>query len=146
MSGIARTLGVAPNTLYWYYRSKDELLVGVLNHLLFKSLQGLPKVQVLSLRDQLQWVLDEFEPLKDLVTTVHARLEMSCEVRDWHERFHQFLEVAVVFALTSKGVPGAKAAMLATISTFLVEGLLVHPHSSRQREDILDWFAQNAVN
>ena len=31
MSRIARELGVAPNTLYWYYPSKDELLVAVLN-------------------------------------------------------------------------------------------------------------------
>ena len=31
MNRIARELGVAPNTLYWYYASQDELLVGVRN-------------------------------------------------------------------------------------------------------------------
>jgi len=33
--------------------------------------------------------------------------------------------------------------MLATVATFLVEGLLAHPHSKSQRNDILEWFSQN---
>jgi hypothetical protein len=35
--------------------------------------------------------------------------------------------------------------MLATVGTFLVEGLLAHPHSEAQREAILQWFAVSAL-
>ena len=113
---------MAPNTLYWYYPSKDELLVGVLNHLLSKSLQQLPSISGLSLQEQMEWVPGSFEALRSLVTTVHARLEQSDVIRDWHDHFHQFLESAVIGNLRGKGISRERATMLAAVATFLVEG------------------------
>ena len=43
------------------------------------------------------------------------------------------------------GVARERAAMLATVGTFLVEGLLAHPHSESQREAILQWFTESAL-
>ena len=145
MARIAQALEVAPNTLYWYYPSKDELLVGVLNHLLSKSLQQLPSISRLPLQEQMEWVLGNFEQLKSLVTTVHARLEQSEVIRGWHERFHQLLESGVIYSLMGKGISRERAAMLAAVATFLVEGLLVHPHSGQERRDILNWFASSVA-
>jgi len=38
MAMIAAEADVAPNTLYWYYPSKDDILVGVLNRLVAAGL------------------------------------------------------------------------------------------------------------
>src|SRR5690606_3462050 len=81
MARIAQALNVAPNTLYWYYRSKDELLVGVMNHLMSQSLQQLPAINGLPLDEQMAWALREFEQSRELVATVHARLEQSEVIR-----------------------------------------------------------------
>lgn len=146
MASIAQALNVAPNTLYWYYRSKEELLVGVLNHLLSQSLQQLPSIHGLPLDEQMAWALREFEQSRELVATVHARLEQSDVIRAWHDRFHLLVESAVIHTLMTQGLPRERASMLATVGTFLVEGLLAHPHSEQQRRDILQWFASSATS
>ena len=146
MSRIARELGVAPNTLYWYYPSKDELLVAVLNRQLNAILAQLPSISGRPLKEKMSWALEAFEQSSELVTTVHARLEQSAVIKEWHDHFHRFVEAAVIHTLESEGVAPEKALMLATVATFLVEGLLAHPHSEVQREAILQWFAVNAVS
>ncbi|MCU5784601.1 TetR family transcriptional regulator [Alcanivorax balearicus MACL04] len=145
MSRIAQELGVTPNTLYWYYASKDELLVGVLNRLLSDSLKQLPPIMGSSPKEQISWALQEFEQSRALVNTVHGKLSQSALIRDWHERFHRALESAVVHTLKAKGISTEQARILATVATFLVEGLLAHPHTEKQRDDILEWFGQNAL-
>jgi AcrR family transcriptional regulator len=145
MGRIARELGVAPNTLYWYYASKDELLVGVLNRQMSQTLVRLPTIVEKSLKEKMAWALQEFEQSRELVATVHARLEQSEVIREWHDQFHRFVEAAVIHTLQADGVAKERAAMLATVGTFLVEGLLAHPHSERQREAILQWFSESAL-
>ncbi len=145
MSRIARELVVAPNTLYWYYASKDELLVAVLNRQMSQTLVHLPTIVDEPLKDKMAWALREFEQSRELVTTVHARLEQSAVIREWHDQFHRFVEAAVIHTLKADGVAQERATMLATVGTFLVEGLLAHPHSKRQREAILQWFADSAL-
>lgn len=144
MGQIALALGVAPNTLYWYYGSKDELLVGVLNHLLARSLQQIPTIHGLPLSEQMAWALSEFEQSRALITLVHARVEQSEVIRAWHDRFHQLLASATVYSLVAQGVPRERADMLATVGSFLIEGLLAHPHGEQQRKDMLEWFGESA--
>lgn len=145
MNRIARELGVAPNTLYWYYASKDDLLVGVLNRQMSDTLARLPAIAEKPLKEKMAWALLEFERSRELVATVHARLEQSGVIREWHDQFHRFVETAVIHTLRADGVAEERAATLATVGTFLVEGLLSHPHSTRQREAILQWFADSAL-
>lgn len=144
MSKIARELGVAPNTLYWYYPSKDELLVAVLNRQMSQSLAGLPAIAEKPIGEKLEWALQEFEQSRELVSTVHARLDQSAVIREWHDQFHDFVEAAVTHSLQMAGMDTDRARMLATVGTFLVEGLLAHPHSEQQRSAILQWFADSA--
>ena len=75
---------------------------------------------------------------------MHSRLDQSPVIRAWHDQFHQFVEGTVIFALKTAGVEASRCATLATVATFLVEGLLAHPHSAHQRHDILEWFAASA--
>lgn len=144
MSHISRELGVAPNTLYWYYPSKDELLVGVLNRQLSDSLKELPSLAASPLREQMAWALRQFEQSRALMNTVHSKLDQSPVIRDWHEHFHSFVEAIVVRTLNANGIGHQQADTLATVATFLIEGLLAHPHSEKQRNDILDWFARHS--
>lgn len=143
MNRISRALGVAPNTLYWYYASKDELLVGVLNRLLSDSLKQLPSVAGKPIQEQMDWALQQFEQSHALMNTVHSRLNQSPVIHDWHEQFHSFVETLVIHTLKDSGVGDQRAGTLATVATFLIEGLLAHPHSEKQRSDILQWFAQH---
>ena len=42
MSMIAKAANVAPNTLYWYFKNKDDLLIAVLNRLVNASMKLYP--------------------------------------------------------------------------------------------------------
>lgn len=143
MAAVAAAAGVAPNTVYWYYANKDDLLVAVLDRLVGKALADLAERQEDSLSQQFKWMLDEFQRTSRLVSTVHARLEQSERIRDWHDRFHALLEDMLVRQMTAKGMSRAKAATLATVGTFVVEGMLSHPHTAQQLERVVRWLKES---
>jgi len=143
MAAVGKAAGVAPNTLYWYFASKDDLLVATLNRLVNRALLQLAGMQDLSLGDQLRWLLGEFQQASKLISTVHSRLDRSETVRDWHDRFHEMLDAMLVQQMVSKGMSRTKASVMATVGTYVVEGLLSHPHTSQQFDKVVQWLAGN---
>lgn len=139
MAAVAVAAGVAPNTLYWYFASKDDLLVAVLDRLVNQAMQTFASQQDLTLAEQFKWLVGEFSQASSLVSTVHARLKQSDRVREWHDRFHAMLDMLLVQHLASRGMPEPAARMMATVGTFVVEGLLSHPHTGQQLETVARW-------
>jgi TetR/AcrR family transcriptional regulator of autoinduction and epiphytic fitness len=143
MAAVGKAAGVAPNTLYWYFASKDDLLVATLDRLVHQALTRLASMQDQSLGDQLTWLLGEFQQASKLISTVHSRLDRSETVREWHDRFHEMLDGLLVQQMVSKGMSRTKASVMATVGTYVVEGLLSHPHSSQQFDKVVRWLAGN---
>ena len=139
MAAVAKAAGVAPNTLYWYFANKDDLLVSVLDHHVNRAIEQLSAMQDQSLSAQLSWLLAEFRQTSKLVSTVHARLDRSEKIRVWHDRFHAMLDQMLVHQMVSKGMSRTKAAIMATVGTYVVEGLLSHPHTSQQVDKVVLW-------
>jgi AcrR family transcriptional regulator len=131
MSHIAAAAGVAPNTLYWYFQDKDELLIAVLDDLVAKALDEYAEVQASALETQLLWMLSKFEAARALVTTVHTRRANAAAIQAWHERFHHMVEEIVAQALVKSGVPRADHEASARIFVFVLEGLLSHHAGDR---------------
>lgn len=139
MAQVAREAGVAPNTLYWYFTDKDDLLIAVLNRLVIESLNAHAQLTSTSVKEQLLWLIAQLEQSKRLVLTVHARIEQSQSVQQWHSQFHQMLDNLVINTLVNRGMSAEQAGIIATAGTFIVEGLLTHPHSTQQRASVIDW-------
>lgn len=142
MSMIAKQAEVAPNTLYWYYENKDDILVATLNRLVANGVAEYALVGDKPLSEQMLWLIEQFEQVSKLISTVHARLDHSPVIRAWHDQFHLMLDHLVVTQLCSQGVSSTQAKLMATIGTFVVEGLLSHPHSKKQRETIVGWLTK----
>jgi AcrR family transcriptional regulator len=141
MAAVAKAAGVAPNTLYWYFASKDDLLVAILDRVVDRALAQFAGMQAQTLGVQLTWLLGEFQQASKLISTVHARLMCSDQIRDWHDRFHAMLDEMLVHQMVSKGMSRGKAAVMATVGTYVVEGLLSHPHSAQQFDKVVNWLA-----
>lgn len=139
MATIAKAAGVAPNTLYWYFSSKDDLLVAILDRLVNRAVAQLATMQSQSFGDQVLWLLTEFQQASKLISTVHSRLEKAETIRNWHDRFHVMLDQMLVSQMVSTGMSKAKASVMATVGTYVVEGLLSHPHGSQQVEKVVHW-------
>jgi TetR/AcrR family transcriptional regulator of autoinduction and epiphytic fitness len=145
MARVAREAGVAANTLYWYFADKDALLIAVLNGLVLEAVTDHAGLQTLPMKEQLMWLIAQFEQAQRLVLTVHARIEVSAALRDWHDQFHRLLEGLVVAQLTARGLSAEQARITATAGTFVVEGLLSHRHTPEEREQVIDWLVARAA-
>lgn len=124
MARIAAEAGVAPNTLYWYFDDKDELLIAILDALVAEGFADYASVATLPLDRQLLWLLGCFAAAPTLVSTVHARLALSPAIDAWHTQFHRMLEALVIVQL--RDLPEAERAPAARIALFVIEGMLSH--------------------
>jgi AcrR family transcriptional regulator len=143
MAAVGKAAGVAPNTLYWYFASKDDLLVAILDRLVNRAIAQLAQRQDHALGDQLTWLLGEFQQASKLISTVHSRLDRSEKIREWHDRFHAMLDDMLVHQMVSKGMSRTQASVMATVGTYVVEGLLSHPHTSQQFDKVVRWLTGN---
>lgn len=143
MSRLAIMADVAPNTLYWYFADKDALLLAVLDAVLADALQDLARHKRSSFEARLLWLLDQLESVQKLVSTVHARANVSARVHAWHEGFHRLFEAYVLEQLHQAGVHGANAAPASKLIAYSVEGLLAHPCSRAERRTVVRFLVES---
>lgn len=134
MNRLAIAAGVAPNTIYWYFKDKDELLVAILNAELTERLNEYLQQPKQDPTERLLWVVDQLKLANRLVSTVHARLQVSPEINSWHERFHLLVESMLKLELQQAGILDDRIETFVKIAVFTVEGLLAHqlPESEKR--------------
>ncbi|WP_158075642.1 TetR/AcrR family transcriptional regulator [Actinokineospora bangkokensis] len=125
MSKLAQHAGVAPNTLYWYFQDKDDLLVAVADRYLHTLLAELGTVTAEPLAEQFHWLVDRLRPVKHLVATVHNRLAVSPVIDEWHTGFHRTLE-QVFAANLPHPIPADRRVAEVAAATFTLEGAITH--------------------
>lgn len=143
MSRLAAAAGVAPNTIYWYFRDKDEVLVAVLSAEFSSRMSSYLLLQGVSPVDRLCWVVTQLESVRRLVGTVHSRLESSEAIRTWHDRFHALSEEALRIELKQAAVAPEKIEARVKIGVFTIEGILSHPLSDADKRAICEALLQS---
>lgn len=138
MAEIARSAGVAANTIYWYYENKDDVLLAVLNRVVSQAIADVMALQEQPLRTRVLMLIAQVESSGSLMTDVHSRVSHSPKVRAWHDRFHTMVEQLSVSELVKAGVNLAEALLDARVLIYVIEGLLAHPHELLEREQIVD--------
>lgn len=139
MAMISASAGIAPNTIYWYFAGKDEVFVAALDRLTQRLLAEFASQNLETNAQRLGWLMKQLGQYRQLISTVHARLTQSDTVNQWHDGFHQMLEAVIVEQLRKSGTPEKLIRMMTTVGVFVVEGLLVHPHTAQQQEAIMAW-------
>jgi TetR/AcrR family transcriptional regulator, regulator of autoinduction and epiphytic fitness len=145
MAMISANAGIAPNTIYWYFVGKDEVFVAALDRLTHMLLADYSGQDFESNAQRLKWLMQQLGRYRQLIGTVHARLAQSETVNQWHDGFHRMLEAVIIDQLRKSGTPEKLIRMMTTVGVFVVEGLLVHPHSSHQQEAILAWLLSGST-
>ncbi|WP_280435230.1 TetR/AcrR family transcriptional regulator [Nocardia carnea] len=144
MTRIAQDAGVVSNTLYWYFRDKDAVLIAVLDEVLAEAMDRYGAMGARDVVDRLLWVVGELEQASRLVTTVHARAKESQSVRDWHEQFHTVAEALFMVDLAEIGVAEDELAAMVEIGVFVVEGLLMHPGEDSRKRAVIETLLHSA--
>jgi AcrR family transcriptional regulator len=136
MAHLARTAGVAPNTLYWYFDDKDAVLLAVLESALADALGGYVDVIGEPLERQVRWGVEQLQQLRKPISALHARLESSPTLDAWHTTFHTTIEALLRDALQSHGDDDLDLDAETRIWVFAVEGLLTHQLSADEQDAI----------
>jgi AcrR family transcriptional regulator len=140
MASLARTAGVAPNTIYWYFGDKDDLLIAVLDAVLADALAEYATVADRPIAEQVLWTVGQLQGLQRLVTTVHARIDRSEALNAWHDAFHATTE-SLLRASIGHAVPARALDAEVRIAVFAVEGLLTHAMPEPEQRAICDRLA-----
>ena len=125
MGRIAQAAGVTPNTIYWYFEDKDELLLAVINELFQENLAEFMGVAGRPLAEQLFWLVQKLKGFNRLISTVHARVGESKALDQWHSQFHITVEQLFGMQLP-RGIAKQSIAAEVRIAAFTIEGLVTH--------------------
>ncbi len=139
MALIAQTLGVAPNTLYWYFKGKDELLIAALEQMGKQVTTEFFKLEPRPLRERVTWVMDRLSQFHCLFSILQWRVANSDAVRTWHEAWHLQVQGMFVGPMCAAGASQRQAELAATVGLFVVEGVICHRLPSTVRGDVIDW-------
>ena len=138
MSRIAESAGVATNTIYWYFRDKDAVLLAVLNAVFADSAEEFREIADQPFSTLVLWLVETLERSNKLITAVHSRISHSDELNAWHDQFHRTSEDAFRHALGRSGAPAEAIDAEIKIGVFAIEGILTHDLSDAQRRAICD--------
>lgn len=136
MSKLATMAGIAPNTIYWYFKDKDDVLVAVLNAELSARMAEYLQCLLTDRTERLLWIVKQLELASRLVSTVHARLQLSPVINAWHDRFHELTESMIRFEMQQAGITPQSAEALVKIWVFTLEGLLAHHMTDNQKRAV----------
>jgi AcrR family transcriptional regulator len=138
ISRLAKAVGITPNTVYWYFDDKDDILVAVLTAIAAEDAADYATVADRALADRLVWLVERLQRVGPLVSTVHDRVAKSSAIEDWHNGFHYFAESLFVADIEKAGLSGSEADAMLRIGTFVVEGLLTHSPSPEVARAVID--------
>ncbi|QKV78496.1 TetR/AcrR family transcriptional regulator [Amycolatopsis sp. Hca4] len=141
---IGREAGVTSNTVYWYFKDKDEVLVAVLDALFAQFLAGVAERSAEPPVEQLLWAVTELRRVDRLITTVHARVAASESLRVWHDSFHAQVEAILRWHLAALGVPETEQDAMTRIGVFVVEGMLTHANDAAGDRGVVEALVRSA--
>jgi AcrR family transcriptional regulator len=138
MGKIATAAGVTANTIYWYFRDKDQLLIGVLDDVHAETLARFAALGEQPLGDRILWAVRELTRYHRLVDTVHVRKTHSPEIDNWHNGFHLAWEGWIASNLIQSGTSRDDVEAITRVIVFVIESMLSHPNTETENRATVD--------
>ena len=152
IAAIAREAGIATNVVHWYFATKDELFVAVLEALQSEDLEeaaerlarseGREDAELEALLTEFVWRrLDRY----GLIATLHERSHHSSAMAEFHERIHRRYAEVLGAALDRCGVPAPNRKLVVQALITAVEGLVMHRASKREAKQMMAFLAERLI-
>jgi AcrR family transcriptional regulator len=135
VAAIARDLGVAANTIYWYFPTKDHLFVAVLERMTARLLRQKPPHSA-GLVQQALWFAARMAELQPVRIAVHERARTSALVADFERHYRAGMAEMLAGGLR-ENLPDAEVEVATRAFVATVEGVLVLGLSPKQRDAVL---------
>ena len=135
VASIARELGVAQNSVYWYFPSKDHLLVATLERMMRGIAERKPSRSTGTI-ERVLWFTDQFEVLSGLRGAMRERARSSKVVADFVNRLEELLS-RMLSNVFREHVPDENLSLAVESFRATVEGTFVKGLSKRERRRVL---------
>ena len=135
VAAIARGLGIAANTIYWYFPSKDHLFVAVVERLMRRTVEAKPP-HAAGLVKQALYFVDRLSELRPARVALHERAGQSELVANFETLFREGMRSMLTGGLREK-LPPARAEAAADAFRATVEGVLALDLPKKERDQIL---------
>ena len=136
VAGVARELGVAQNAVYWYFPSRDHLLVAALERILLRALSRGKPPHSADPTVMAIWFVDRLGEFQPLLAGVHARARVSPTVAAFRDDVRGQLRAMFLGAI-ERLVPPGERDLTADAFIALAEGALVQGLQRRERTRLL---------
>jgi AcrR family transcriptional regulator len=131
-AALADAAGVAQNAVYWYFPSKDDLFVGVLERMLDRLVRDIAKVRRRPLVDQVLFTIDRLEQTQDLGAALAERARTSEVAAAFRDRMGATLRATLAEAIARES-PNADQQLLADTILAIANGTHGMPKPARRR-------------
>lgn len=147
MTAIAGNAGIASNSIYWYFPSKDDLFAAVLQRRLDRALAKLDSDPKAPMLGRAATVFAELDKGAILIAPVHERSKHSRAVARVHQAFHDAVSERISTALEAFGLSARDARMAAATIVAVIEGIHLHDpvRDPRARSEILEWLLARLI-
>jgi AcrR family transcriptional regulator len=143
LAAIARELGVAQNTIYWYFPSKDDLFVAVLTRMLEQIHARKPSKKAGKV-EQILWFTDQFAELSGLRAAMTERARSSPVIAEFVDELDALLSRMLSGAL-AQDVPADELPLAVEAFRATVEGTFVKGLDRRARRRVLTFALRQLI-
>jgi AcrR family transcriptional regulator len=144
IAAIGRELGVAQNTIYWYFPSKDDLFVATLRRMLEQIHAEKPSRKA-GKTEQILWFTDQFEELSGLRGAMTERARSSPVVADFVQELDSLLSRMLSGAF-AEDVPADELPVAVETFRATVEGTFVKGLDPRERRSVLTYALRRLIS
>jgi TetR/AcrR family transcriptional repressor of mexAB-oprM operon len=137
VAAIARELGLSPNSIYWYFPTKDELFVAAVRQILAGILAAKPPGRR-SLESRVIWFVERLDDAERVRNALYERARHSPPVAEFVDELQAGLRTMLGNALAGEVAEGdrelATEALLATI-----EGATARQLGKQERRKVVSF-------
>ncbi|MDQ3985628.1 MAG: TetR/AcrR family transcriptional regulator [Actinomycetota bacterium] len=133
VAAVARELGLAHNAIYWYFSSKDHLLVATFEHMVQKVFAAKPK-EGRDVAERVMWFVDQLGELYPIRASMHDQVRRSGVIADYldelNDRLRRLTSHVLEPHVDKSELDVATSTFIATVQGAFLQG--VDPEERRQ--------------
>jgi AcrR family transcriptional regulator len=135
VAGVARQLGIAGNAVYWYFPTRDHLVVAVVERLGHRAFEAKPKGKAWN--EQLLALVDQFSELYPHASALHERALHSDVVAEFERSLYERLQAMLAAVLSGHLPAGDDPDEAASLFMATVLGCFARATPARERRRLL---------
>ena len=126
VAGLARDLGLAHSAIYWYFPTKDHLVVGAFGHLVRQLMARKPRTTK-NVNEKVMWFVDQMGELYPIRAAMRDRAQGSPVIAAYLEELNTKMASMVRHVLEphvdESDLDMATASFIATVQGAFLEGI-----------------------